>query len=150
MLKSVRLLLTSCFPLLYALYAYFPFAQQADKIEPCAFENDKRGEKNHFFVEEYLKEQRLPFTIFRPLYIYGAYTGKDCEQVRTMSSTDSNRTSYAYFFLFFVFIALQTASVKHLTPHLQFILCISCICRSGSWSASCATGRCPSPPPACS
>lgn len=53
---------------------------KANKIEPAIFEDDARNEKDHFFVEEYLKEHKVPFTIFRPLYIYGPYTGKDYEQ----------------------------------------------------------------------
>ena len=31
-------------------------------------------------MEDYLEQQRLPYTVFQPLYIYGAYTAKDCEQ----------------------------------------------------------------------
>ena len=34
----------------------------------------------HFGVEAMLEESKLPFTVFQPLYIYGAYTNKDCEQ----------------------------------------------------------------------
>lgn len=31
-------------------------------------------------VEEYLKSSGLPWTVFQPLYIYGQFTAKDCEQ----------------------------------------------------------------------
>ena len=34
----------------------------------------------HFGVEALLEESALPYTVFQPLYIYGAYTNKDCEQ----------------------------------------------------------------------
>lgn len=50
------------------------------KIEPAGFEDDERNQKDHYFVEEYLKEKRVPYTIFRPLYIYGPYTAKEYEQ----------------------------------------------------------------------
>ena len=31
-------------------------------------------------MENYLAEQKLPFTVAHPLYLYGAHTAKDCEQ----------------------------------------------------------------------
>jgi hypothetical protein len=34
----------------------------------------------HVAVERYLESEGLPFTVFQPLYIYGAHTAKDCEQ----------------------------------------------------------------------
>jgi hypothetical protein len=34
----------------------------------------------HVAVEKYLESEGLPFTVFQPLYIYGAHTAKDCEQ----------------------------------------------------------------------
>jgi hypothetical protein len=34
-------------------------------IEPQVFEDTKCKEKDHFFVEKYLKQQDLPYTIFR-------------------------------------------------------------------------------------
>ena len=44
-------------------------------------EGDKRKESaGHVAVEQYLKSEDLPFTIFQPLYIYGPHTAKDCEQ----------------------------------------------------------------------
>jgi len=53
---------------------------KADPGQPMSLEGDKRAEKNHYFVEEYLKEVGAPFTIFRPLYIYGEHTAKDYHQ----------------------------------------------------------------------
>jgi nucleoside-diphosphate-sugar epimerase len=53
---------------------------KANPVEPVLFEGDTRSEKGHFFVEEYLKEHKMPFTIFRPLYIYGEYGVKDYQQ----------------------------------------------------------------------
>jgi len=49
-------------------------------VEPMVFEDSPCKEKGHYFVEEYLKQQNVPFTIFRPLYPYGKFTMKDCEQ----------------------------------------------------------------------
>jgi len=49
-------------------------------IEPMVFEDTPCKDKGHFFVEQYLQEQKVPFTVFRPLYPYGKYTMKDCEQ----------------------------------------------------------------------
>ena len=44
-------------------------------------EGDKRKESaGHVAVEQYLKSEDLPFTVFQPLYIYGPHTAKDCEQ----------------------------------------------------------------------
>jgi nucleoside-diphosphate-sugar epimerase len=34
----------------------------------------------HSGVEAVLEGSTLPYTVFQPLYIYGAYTNKDCEQ----------------------------------------------------------------------
>ena len=31
-------------------------------------------------VEHYLQSEKLPYTVFQPLYIYGPHTAKDCEQ----------------------------------------------------------------------
>lgn len=50
-------------------------------VEPQLFEGMTRKPKApHFGVEALLEESKLPFTVFQPLYIYGAYTNKDCEQ----------------------------------------------------------------------
>jgi len=49
-------------------------------LAPIIKEDYPRKEKGHFFVEEYLKEKTVPFTIFRPLYPYGQFSPKDCEQ----------------------------------------------------------------------
>mmetsp|Transcript_38664 Transcript_38664/g.98886 ORF Transcript_38664/g.98886 Transcript_38664/m.98886 type:complete len:370 (+) Transcript_38664:130-1239(+) len=49
-------------------------------LAPIIKEHYPRKEKAHFFVEEYLKEKRVPATIFRPLYPYGEFSPKDCEQ----------------------------------------------------------------------
>jgi len=51
-------------------------------------------ESCHVQVEDYLKEQDLPYTVFQPLYLYGDFTGKDCEQwfmdriLRSVSGTE--------------------------------------------------------------
>ena len=37
------------------------------------------AQEPHVLVR-YLEEQDLPYTVFQPLYLYGDYTGKDCEQ----------------------------------------------------------------------
>lgn len=56
-------------------------AYKADSIEPMHVEGDARkASAGHVVVEEYLKAQRLPYTVFQPLYIYGPLTSKDCEQ----------------------------------------------------------------------
>ncbi|GAB4816663.1 hypothetical protein N2152v2_003709 [Parachlorella kessleri] len=56
-------------------------AYSANDVEPMHVEGDKRkSSAGHVAVEHYLEEQRLPYTVFQPLYIYGAYTAKDCEQ----------------------------------------------------------------------
>lgn len=56
-------------------------AYEANSIEPMHMEGDARkASAGHFGVEEYLKEQDAPYTIFQPLYIYGPATAKDCEQ----------------------------------------------------------------------
>ena len=31
-------------------------------------------------VEDYLAQVGAPYTVFHPLYMYGAHTAKDCEQ----------------------------------------------------------------------
>lgn len=49
-------------------------------FEPTVYENSKCKEKGHYFVEQYLKEKFVPYTVFRPLYPYGKFTMKDCEQ----------------------------------------------------------------------
>lgn len=50
-------------------------------VEPQLFEGMTRKPKApHFGVEALLEESSLPYTVFQPLYIYGAYTNKDCEQ----------------------------------------------------------------------
>jgi len=49
-------------------------------IEPMVFEDSPCKQKGHYFVEEYLKTSFVPYTIFRPLYPYGKFTQKDCEQ----------------------------------------------------------------------
>lgn len=44
-------------------------------------EGDKRKESaGHVAVEHYLESEKLPYTVFQPLYIYGPHTAKDCEQ----------------------------------------------------------------------
>lgn len=56
-------------------------AYKADSIEPGHWEGDARkSSAGHVEVEEYLKQQRVPYTVFQPLYIYGPFTAKDCEQ----------------------------------------------------------------------
>lgn len=56
-------------------------AYKANDVEPMHVEGDERkASAGHVPVEEYLKEQDLPYTVFQPLYLYGEYTGKDCEQ----------------------------------------------------------------------
>eukprot|EP00877_Chromochloris_zofingiensis_P002016 jgi/Chrzof1/11815/Cz06g11010.t1 len=56
-------------------------AYKADSIEPMHMEGDARkSSAGHVAVETYLEEQKLPYTVFQPLYIYGQHTAKDCEQ----------------------------------------------------------------------
>ncbi|GMH42227.1 hypothetical protein BSKO_10146 [Bryopsis sp. KO-2023] len=56
-------------------------AYEANSVEPMHVEGDPRkASAGHVGVEEYIKEQGLPYTIFHPLYIYGPHTAKDCEQ----------------------------------------------------------------------
>mmetsp|Transcript_28353 Transcript_28353/g.62316 ORF Transcript_28353/g.62316 Transcript_28353/m.62316 type:complete len:556 (+) Transcript_28353:33-1700(+) len=56
-------------------------AYKADPIEPMHIEGDSRkSTAGHVEVENYLREQRVPYTVFQPLYIYGPLTNKDCEQ----------------------------------------------------------------------
>ena len=56
-------------------------AYNANSTEPMHVEGDARKAKaGHVQVENYLVEQNMPFTVFQPLYIYGAHTAKDCEQ----------------------------------------------------------------------
>ena len=50
-------------------------------VEPQLFEGMTRKPKApHFGVEARLEASELPYTVFQPLYIYGAHTNKDCEQ----------------------------------------------------------------------
>ncbi|KAK3278543.1 hypothetical protein CYMTET_13523 [Cymbomonas tetramitiformis] len=52
-----------------------------NEVAPMIFESTPcNPKKGHFAVEEYLKTQNVPYTIFRPLYPYGKFTMKDCEQ----------------------------------------------------------------------
>eukprot|EP01023_Acetabularia_acetabulum_P008724 TRINITY_DN13804_c0_g1_i1.p2 TRINITY_DN13804_c0_g1~~TRINITY_DN13804_c0_g1_i1.p2 ORF type:complete len:352 (-),score=83.63 TRINITY_DN13804_c0_g1_i1:424-1479(-) len=52
-----------------------------DLIEPMKVEGDTRKAKaGHKIVEDYLESEGLPYTVFQPLYLYGPYTNKDCEQ----------------------------------------------------------------------
>ncbi|CAG9466572.1 unnamed protein product [Pedinophyceae sp. YPF-701] len=53
---------------------------KASDVTPNLTEDDPRNEKAHYFVEEYLKDEGLPYTVMRPHYIYGEHTVKDCEQ----------------------------------------------------------------------
>jgi nucleoside-diphosphate-sugar epimerase len=56
-------------------------AYAANAVEPMHVEGDPRkASAGHVAVEAYLEEQGLPYTVFQPLYIYGAHTAKDCEQ----------------------------------------------------------------------
>jgi nucleoside-diphosphate-sugar epimerase len=56
-------------------------AYKANAIEPMHVEGDSRkATAGHVEVEDYLKAQGLPYTVFQPLYIYGPNTAKDCEQ----------------------------------------------------------------------
>eukprot|EP00775_Hariotina_reticulata_P006212 gene6211-6448_t len=56
-------------------------AYKASNIEPMHFEGDERkASAGHVEVEKYLAAERLPYTVFQPLYIYGPHTAKDCEQ----------------------------------------------------------------------
>ncbi|CAD7703195.1 unnamed protein product [Ostreobium quekettii] len=56
-------------------------AYEANSVEPMHVEGDARkASAGHVEVEGYLKSQGVPYTIFHPLYIYGPYTAKDCEQ----------------------------------------------------------------------
>ena len=56
-------------------------AYQANAIEPMHIEEDPRkASAGHCEVEAYLRSADLPYTVFHPLYIYGPYTAKDCEQ----------------------------------------------------------------------
>ena len=50
-------------------------------MEPMHVEFDPRkAGAGHVAVEKYLERVGAPFTVFQPLYMYGAYTAKDCEQ----------------------------------------------------------------------
>lgn len=77
--------LDSCKPLIDAFKGTvknFVFVSSAgmykpDNIEPCAVEeSERKSSAGHYGVEEYLAESGAPFTIFRPLYIYGKFTAK--------------------------------------------------------------------------
>ncbi|GBF92611.1 chloroplast stem-loop binding protein of 41 kDa, chloroplastic [Raphidocelis subcapitata] len=81
--------LDSCKPLIDAakgMVKHYVFvssagAYKADSIEPMHVEGDERkASAGHVAVENYLKEEGLPYTVFQPLYIYGPHTAKDCEQ----------------------------------------------------------------------
>lgn len=47
----------------------FPGMCKDNAVEPMVFEDSPCKEKGHYFVEEYLKQQNVPFTIFRYLTI---------------------------------------------------------------------------------
>lgn len=56
-------------------------AYKANSIEPMHVAGDERkASASHVAVENYLAEVGAPFTVFHPLYMYGAHTAKDCEQ----------------------------------------------------------------------
>lgn len=56
-------------------------AYEANASEPMHVEGDPRkASAGHKQVEDYLERVRAPFTVFHPLYMYGAHTAKDCEQ----------------------------------------------------------------------
>lgn len=56
-------------------------AYVANSVEPMHVEGDARKQSaGHVAVEHYLNEKSAPYTVFQPLYIYGPYTAKDCEQ----------------------------------------------------------------------
>jgi hypothetical protein len=56
-------------------------AYVANSVEPMHVEGDPRKAKaGHVAVEKYLERINAPFTVFQPLYMYGAHTAKDCEQ----------------------------------------------------------------------
>lgn len=56
-------------------------AYKANDVEPMHVEGDERkASAGHVAVENYLKQEGLPYTVFQPLYIYGPHTAKDCEQ----------------------------------------------------------------------
>jgi hypothetical protein len=56
-------------------------AYVANSTEPMHVEGDPRKPKaGHVAVEQYLERIRAPYTVFHPLYMYGAHTAKDCEQ----------------------------------------------------------------------
>ena len=40
----------------------------------------RKASAGHCEVETYLRGAGVPYSIFQPLYIYGPYTAKDCEQ----------------------------------------------------------------------
>ena len=44
---------------------------------PLRKETAPRAEKDHFFVEEYLAAEGLPWSSFRPMYLYGPHAAKD-------------------------------------------------------------------------
>ena len=82
---------------------------KADPGQPMLMEGDARNEKDHFFVEEYLKQKRVPATIFRPLYIYGPFGNKDSYQyimdrvVRDRPvylPTPGNQVQYIYIYIY--------------------------------------------------
>jgi hypothetical protein len=56
-------------------------AYEASSSEPMHVEGDARKAKaGHVQVEQFLQSVGAPYTVFHPLYMYGAHTAKDCEQ----------------------------------------------------------------------
>jgi hypothetical protein len=56
-------------------------AYKANDCEPMHVEGDERkSSASHKEVEDYLARMNAPYTVFHPLYMYGAHTAKDCEQ----------------------------------------------------------------------
>lgn len=50
-------------------------------MEPGHWEGDlRKASAGHVEVEKYLGISGLPWTVFQPLYIYGEFNAKDCEQ----------------------------------------------------------------------
>ncbi len=51
------------------------------QMEPGHWEGDlRKASAGHVEVEKYLGISGLPWTVFQPLYIYGEFNAKDCEQ----------------------------------------------------------------------
>lgn len=56
-------------------------AYDANSVEPMHVEGDPRKlSAGHVAVEQHLRREGVPYTVFHPLYMYGAHTAKDCEQ----------------------------------------------------------------------